>query len=236
MRCLSRRYAMSRSMQQVLFAIARRHRGGSMRSGVVARSLCVRQLRLCRAGMPGRRTCRERTLLRPRAARRAALRHAAGHGLSGHPPPPASGALNYMLLTVARHPIDTDLAALDRALGFDWPAMMALASRHAGINAILRLAYISVLPQIALLVIVIGWRGRPDTIARPVPGCDCRRPAPAWPCGRWRPRSARSPSTGLPADVSAHLSATLDADYARTRWKRCWPMAPTSFRRVTPRA
>lgn len=72
--------------------------------------------------------------------------------------------LNYLLLTVAGTRIDAPLAALDRAMGIDWPAMMVLAAGHPLVSAALQLAYISVLPQIAVLVAMLGWQGRHQNI------------------------------------------------------------------------
>src|SRR5689334_21757603 len=42
--------------------------------------------------------------------------------------------LNYFLLTVAHTRIDAQLAALDRAMGVNWPAMMAAFMPHSAIN------------------------------------------------------------------------------------------------------
>jgi hypothetical protein len=64
--------------------------------------------------------------------------------------------LNYMLLTRAGARIDMQLAALDRALGFDWPQAMAWMARHPRLNAIAYIAYVSMLPQVALLTIALG--------------------------------------------------------------------------------
>ena len=65
---------------------------------------------------------------------------------------------NYFLLTVAGTRIDAFLAGLDRALGIDWPAMIAWASRHRQFNLLLLAVYGTVLPQMALLTILLGWR------------------------------------------------------------------------------
>ncbi|MGH6890145.1 MAG: phosphatase PAP2 family protein [Rhizomicrobium sp.] len=72
--------------------------------------------------------------------------------------------LNYFLLTVAGHRIDTVLAQIDRALGVDWPALMAFVAAHPALNLLLRLAYITVLPQVALLIIALGFCGRANAI------------------------------------------------------------------------
>lgn len=122
--------------------------------------------------------------------------------------------LNYLLLTVAGHRVDLALAALDRALGVDWPAMMIAMSRHPVVNALLQLAYISVLPQVALLVAILGWRGKPEHIYA---FCLALTAGAAISISIW----TISPSFGafsvyaLPADVSRHMPLALDAQYAR---------------------
>lgn len=64
--------------------------------------------------------------------------------------------LNYLLLTRAGPRIDVELAALDRALGFDWPAAMAWMAQHPRLNLLALIAYSSMLPQVALLTIVLA--------------------------------------------------------------------------------
>ncbi len=64
--------------------------------------------------------------------------------------------LNYLLLTIAGHRIDTALAAVDRAIGFYWPATMAAMADHPLLDSIFRICYLSVLPQVALLIVVLS--------------------------------------------------------------------------------
>jgi hypothetical protein len=64
--------------------------------------------------------------------------------------------LNYLLLTRAGARIDLQLAALDRAIGFDWPHVMAWMARHPALNLAAQAAYSSMLPQVALLTIVVA--------------------------------------------------------------------------------
>lgn len=68
----------------------------------------------------------------------------------------AASLLNYLLLTFHGPRIDTALAAADRALGFDWVAMMTAMAAHPGLNRLLFYAYGSVLPQVALMVILLA--------------------------------------------------------------------------------
>ena len=68
----------------------------------------------------------------------------------------ALSLFNY-LLTPNGHPvIDPWLIQADAALGFHWPDIIAWAARHPVANEVMRAAYMSTLPQIALLVIVLG--------------------------------------------------------------------------------
>ncbi len=76
----------------------------------------------------------------------------------------AFSALNYMLLTVAGPRIDDLLAAFDQSLGLHWPALVQSAADHPMVNTILAVAYVSLLPQIAALVVALGLFGRWRTI------------------------------------------------------------------------
>ncbi|MEI9930906.1 MAG: phosphatase PAP2 family protein [Rhizomicrobium sp.] len=78
----------------------------------------------------------------------------------------AFAMLNYLLLTVAGPRIDNFLAAADRAIGIDWPAMMAAMANHPRANLILHIAYDSVMPQIAVLIIVLSGSKYRDQVYR----------------------------------------------------------------------
>jgi hypothetical protein len=73
--------------------------------------------------------------------------------------------LNYLLLTKAGTRIDVPLAALDRALGFDWPRAMAWMAAHPRLDAVALVAYTSMLPQVALLTVVLATR-EPQSVYR----------------------------------------------------------------------
>ena len=126
----------------------------------------------------------------------------------------AVALLNYLLLTMAGHRIDPLLAGMDRALGIDWPAMMAFAAQHPLLSQILALAYMSLLPQTALLVPLLGWFGRYEEIA---PFCLSVAVAALIAVAVW----TIAPSFGafsvysLPLSTTAHLPLALDASYAR---------------------
>jgi hypothetical protein len=70
----------------------------------------------------------------------------------------AASLLNYLLLTRAGTRIDLQLAALDRAMGFYWPQVMERMARHPSLNLLSMAVYFSMLPQVALLTIVLATR------------------------------------------------------------------------------
>ncbi len=122
--------------------------------------------------------------------------------------------LNYLLLTVAGPRIDAPLAAIDRAMGVDWPALMAFVAHYPVANMILQLVYISVLPQIALLVVALGFKGKPEQIYAL---CLSVAAGAAISIGVW----TLAPSFGafsvydLPPKVASHLVLALDGHYAK---------------------
>jgi hypothetical protein len=73
---------------------------------------------------------------------------------------PSCAVLSYLLSTVAGPRIDDLLASIDLQMGFHWVALMTLAAQHTTATALLRLCYVSVMPQIMLLVFWLGWSGR----------------------------------------------------------------------------
>lgn len=72
----------------------------------------------------------------------------------------ATSLFNYLLLPNGRPTIDHWVNGLDAALGFSWPVAIAFGAAHPILNEIMRIAYMSTLPQIALLVVVLGLTGR----------------------------------------------------------------------------
>lgn len=73
---------------------------------------------------------------------------------------PLFSMLNYLLLTVAGPLIDQKLAAIDRAMGFNWPALMALVADYPMTDLLLKFVYSLAIPEIALLIICLGWQRR----------------------------------------------------------------------------
>ena len=121
----------------------------------------------------------------------------------------AFSMLNYLLLTVAGSRIDTTLASIDHAFGFDWPEMMAFMTNYPRVNALLQLCYMSVLTQIAFLIVALGLSRRADKIYEMSLSIALGAvlTVTVW---------TIAPSFGafsvydLPPQVSAHLSVALD--------------------------
>jgi hypothetical protein len=122
--------------------------------------------------------------------------------------------LSYLLVTIAGTRIDAQLAAVDHALGFSWPAVMTFAANHKLLTALLGFAYLSVTPQTAAMLLTLGWRRQCDDIyglclAIAIGGLIC---VSVW---------AIHPSFGafsvfdLPQWAAAKLGLALDGDYGR---------------------
>ena len=117
--------------------------------------------------------------------------------------------LNYLLLTHAGARIDEPLAALDRALGFDWPSAMAWMAQHPRLNAAAYIAYGTMLPQVALLTVVLA-----TTQPRRVYRFSGALALGALACiGIW----SLAPSFGAFSVYpnAPHMTLALDASYAR---------------------
>jgi len=71
-----------------------------------------------------------------------------------------ASVLNYFLLTVAGSRIDTVLVKADRMMGFDWYHVMVTMANHPMLNALLFRIYNMVLPEVALVLVVLAWSGR----------------------------------------------------------------------------
>jgi hypothetical protein len=80
--------------------------------------------------------------------------------------PAGCSLLSYLLLTVAGPRIDALLAAADRAMGFDWLSLMTFIAQHPIADLILKLAYVSVLPQTVFLIFALGFGNRASELYR----------------------------------------------------------------------
>ena len=72
----------------------------------------------------------------------------------------AMGVLSYLVATTGLPVADDLLARGDRALGLDWPGWFAFVQRHPVLAALAPLAYMSALPQIAIITSYLGLTGQ----------------------------------------------------------------------------
>lgn len=72
-----------------------------------------------------------------------------------------SGAvLNYSLLPTIRPLADALMFRMDAALGFDWLGMAMLLAAHPDFSKLLSYVYTSSLPQLAIVILLLGLTGR----------------------------------------------------------------------------
>lgn len=67
---------------------------------------------------------------------------------------------NYLLMPTQAPAIDHTLIWVDSLLGYHWPDVIAWAAANPVLNDIFRYAYMTTIPQIAVLIIVLGMSGR----------------------------------------------------------------------------
>jgi hypothetical protein len=72
----------------------------------------------------------------------------------------AGAVLSYLVVSTGAPLIDAPLAQWDRSLGFDWLAVWRWMNEHPAVHAALRIAYHSGLPQIACVVLILGFGNR----------------------------------------------------------------------------
>ena len=71
---------------------------------------------------------------------------------------------NYMLLPVPGERIDATLAAADALFGFHWPSAVNWVAQYPWLNQLLAFVYATSLPQLILVVLVLGFAGRDDQL------------------------------------------------------------------------
>lgn len=67
---------------------------------------------------------------------------------------------NYLMLPLTNGPYDVYLTQIDAVFGYHWPSVMAWAADHLLISEILKYAYATTMPQMAILIVVLGLTGR----------------------------------------------------------------------------
>ncbi len=72
----------------------------------------------------------------------------------------SAGPLSYAAAATGGPLWDRTFHALDRSLGLDWVAYLRFLNDHPGLGSALSLAYRSLIPQIILVVVILGLSGR----------------------------------------------------------------------------
>jgi hypothetical protein len=121
--------------------------------------------------------------------------------------------MNYFLLTVAGHRVDDVLAGVDRSLHVNWPMMITWASAHPTLNFVLAIAYACALPEIALLIPLLGWR---SPVTRIYSFCYALACATFITMAIWTifPSFGAISVYQLPPSIVAHTQLALGPDYA----------------------
>lgn len=67
---------------------------------------------------------------------------------------------NYLLMPITRPSIDPWLVWIDGLYGYHWPDVMAWSVQQPTASLVLKLVYMSTVPQLAVLVVILGLTGR----------------------------------------------------------------------------
>jgi len=77
----------------------------------------------------------------------------------------STGIMMSYLMTSANRPlVDADLAAIDAALGFDWPKLVAFVADHPWIGRVSGVLYNVSLPLFLFILLFLGFKKRNDRI------------------------------------------------------------------------
>jgi membrane-associated phospholipid phosphatase len=75
----------------------------------------------------------------------------------------AATAISSYLVAATNLPlVDAELAAADRALGFDWPTLLAWVRAHPTVWLVLDVAYRSAIPQLVAIALYLAFTGQPE--------------------------------------------------------------------------
>ena len=124
-----------------------------------------------------------------------------------------SWPLSEFALTIAGPRIDYKLAAIDRALGFDWPAVMAWFAYHPHLNRALMVAYSCSAAQVTAAIFIVEFMRTAEKIDLV---CLCIAISGTLTVAIW----TLAPSFGaitvyfLPPEIAARLPLDLNLDYA----------------------
>lgn len=73
---------------------------------------------------------------------------------------------NYMFLPILFVPIDALLFRVDAALGYSWPDVVTWAAEHPWIGTTLHFVYFTSLPQLLIIILMLGFRGEQGLLHR----------------------------------------------------------------------
>jgi PAP2 superfamily len=73
---------------------------------------------------------------------------------------------NYLLLPIQFGPYDDVLIRIDAALGYSWPGLLSWMAQHVWLSELLRFVYLSSLPQMLLVILILGFTGRSGDLHR----------------------------------------------------------------------
>ena len=126
----------------------------------------------------------------------------------------AASLLNYFLLTAHGPRIDAALAAADRALGFDWVGVMTAMAGHPSFNQPDSSGINIVLPEIALMTVIVGWRGNADKTYR---FCLAVAAGALISIAVWAPAPSFGAMSvyGLPPDIARAVQVSVDSEYGK---------------------
>lgn len=76
----------------------------------------------------------------------------------------ALSIFNYLLMPTTRPSIDQLIVQIDAMFGYHWPDVIQFAAENPVLSTIIKFAYLSTMPQLAVLVIILGLSGRVRTL------------------------------------------------------------------------
>jgi hypothetical protein len=78
----------------------------------------------------------------------------------------AGSVFNYMLIPFAGERIDAELMRVDAILGYDWAVYVAWMAQHGWLMPVLGAIYISSLPQLIVVTVILGFSRRREQLHR----------------------------------------------------------------------
>lgn len=121
---------------------------------------------------------------------------------------------NYLMMPTAVAPIDETMIWLDSLVGYHWPAWIEWAANNPLANDVFRFAYMTTIPQIGLLIIVLGLGGRSRQLHVMMVSITITSVLAVVFWGYFPSHGAKSLHT-LPADIEALAAPVVTTEYGR---------------------